>query len=118
MGLNTDASVRRLKGASRPVQPLQARAMVLAALRVVDLVVPFREDTPLAVIEALRPEVLAKGGDYRAGRVVGAAEVRSWGGRVVRVPLDPGRLSSTTRLIGKSGARPARRPARGRQKAR
>ena len=99
VGINSDASVRRLKGSGRPVQALRARAEVLAALRDVDLVVAFSEDTPLALIRALRPGVLVKGADYTEDRIVGAAEVRSWGGRVVRVRLHPGRLSSTTRLV-------------------
>ena len=108
VGLNSDASVRRLKGPQRPVQALAARAAVLAALRDVDLVVPFGEDTPLRLILALRPDVLVKGADYAGREIVGAREVKSWGGRVVRVALHPGRLSSTTRMIEKALARPAR----------
>jgi D-beta-D-heptose 7-phosphate kinase/D-beta-D-heptose 1-phosphate adenosyltransferase len=108
VGLNTDASVRRLKGPGRPVQPLRARAAVVAALRDVDLVVPFCEDTPLELIRALRPRVLVKGADYGAGEIVGAREVRAWGGQVVRVRLHVGSLSSTTRLIEKAVRRPRR----------
>jgi D-beta-D-heptose 7-phosphate kinase/D-beta-D-heptose 1-phosphate adenosyltransferase len=83
VGVNTDASVRRLKGAGRPVLPAAQRAEMLGALACVDWVVLFREDTPLDLIVALRPDVLAKGGDWSLDSIVGAKEVRSWGGRVV-----------------------------------
>ena len=102
VGLNTDASVRRLKGAHRPVQDEAARAAVLASLRSVDLVVPFTEDTPMALIEAMRPDLLIKGADYSRERVVGAAFVESYGGRVMLVPLVPG--NSTTGTIARIGA--------------
>jgi len=102
VGLNSDASARRLKGPGRPVQGQRARAEVLAALRDVDLVVPFGEDTPLRLILALRPDVLVKGADYALAGIVGAREVRAWGGRVARVALHRGRLSSTTKLLRKS----------------
>src|SRR5262249_60950809 len=78
VGLNSDASVRALKGEGRPVNDLEARAVVLAGLASVDLVVPFDEATPLKLIEAARPEVLVKGSDYTEAEVVGAKEVRSW----------------------------------------
>lgn len=98
VGLNTDASVRRLgKGAERPIVGEQARARVLAGLAAVDCVVLFDEDTPLALIEALEPDVLVKGADYARDRIVGADEVERRGGRVVRVPLEPG--FSTTSLV-------------------
>lgn len=97
VGLNSDASVRRLKGDGRPVQPLRDRAEILAALAAVDFIVPFREDTPERLIRALRPEVLVKGADWGEGEIVGAEEVRRAGGRVVRVPLVRG--LSTTHLI-------------------
>jgi D-glycero-beta-D-manno-heptose 1-phosphate adenylyltransferase len=97
VGLNDDASVRRLKGAARPVRTLADRAYVLAALAVVDAVVPFSEDTPLALIEALEPDVLVKGGDYTEATIVGAREVRARGGEVVVVPLTAGH--STTSVI-------------------
>jgi D-beta-D-heptose 7-phosphate kinase/D-beta-D-heptose 1-phosphate adenosyltransferase len=85
VGLNSDASVRRLgKGTARPLVPEGQRARVLAALAAVDCVVLFDEDTPLALILALRPDVLVKGADYEKDRIVGAAEVEGWG-RVVRV---------------------------------
>jgi D-beta-D-heptose 7-phosphate kinase / D-beta-D-heptose 1-phosphate adenosyltransferase len=94
VGLNTDRSVRALKGPSRPVIGEDDRARVLAALESVDAVVLFDEETPLTLIQALRPDVLAKGDDYREDQVVGAAEVKSWGGRVCLVPIVPGRSSS------------------------
>ncbi|WP_299620283.1 D-glycero-beta-D-manno-heptose 1-phosphate adenylyltransferase [Pelagibius sp.] len=102
VGLNSDASVRRLKGAERPIQGEAARAAVLASLASVSRVVIFGEDTPLALIEALRPEVLVKGADYRLDQVVGAEEVRRYGGRVVLADLSPGHSTSATieRLAG------------------
>lgn len=100
VGLNSDRSVRRLKGPGRPVQSEDARAEVLAALAVVDHVVVFGEDTPIELIRALRPNVLAKGADWAEDAIVGADEVRADGGRVVRVPLVQGQ--STTRLVRKS----------------
>jgi D-beta-D-heptose 7-phosphate kinase/D-beta-D-heptose 1-phosphate adenosyltransferase len=100
VGVNTDASVRRLgKGPDRPFVPEGERARVLAALAAVDCVVLFGEDTPLALIQRLRPEVLVKGADYARETIVGAAEVEGWGGRVVRVPLIEGK--STTDLVRK-----------------
>jgi rfaE bifunctional protein nucleotidyltransferase chain/domain len=100
VGVNTDASARRLdKGADRPLNPLEDRLAVLAALESVSLVVPFDEDTPLALVLACHPDVIVKGGDYTAETTVGAAEVMGWGGRFEAIPLLPGR--STTRLIGK-----------------
>jgi rfaE bifunctional protein nucleotidyltransferase chain/domain len=97
VGLNSDASVRRLKGPERPVRREAERAYVLAALEMVDLVVLFEEDTPLDLIRALRPDVLVKGGDYHEGTIVGAPDVRGWGGDVVVIPLTPGQ--STTNII-------------------
>lgn len=85
VGVNSDASVRRLKGTDRPIIPARQRAEMLAALACVDWVVLFREDTPLGLIQALRPNVLAKGGDWALDSIVGAEEVRSWGGRVARL---------------------------------
>jgi D-beta-D-heptose 7-phosphate kinase/D-beta-D-heptose 1-phosphate adenosyltransferase len=99
VGLNSDASVKRLKGESRPVQGESARATVLASLASVDLVVLFEEDTPLALIEALRPDVLVKGADYTIDKVVGADLVQGWGGRVVLAELVEGQ--STTKTIAK-----------------
>lgn len=100
VGVNSDDSVRRLaKGAGRPLVPAEERARVLAALASVDCVVVFEEDTPLELILALKPDVLVKGADYEKARIVGAAEVEGWGGRVVRVPLVEGK--STSRLAAK-----------------
>lgn len=97
VGVNDDASARRLgKGADRPLVPDTQRARLLAALAAVDCVVLFGEDTPRALIVALRPDVLVKGADYAREEIVGATEVEGWGGRVVRVPLVDGH--STTRL--------------------
>ena len=87
VGLNSDASVKRLKGPERPVQTEAARAAVMASLSPVDLVVIFSEDTPLALIEALRPDVLVKGADYTKATVVGAEVVESYGGKVILADL-------------------------------
>jgi D-beta-D-heptose 7-phosphate kinase/D-beta-D-heptose 1-phosphate adenosyltransferase len=98
VGINTDASVRRLgKGSDRPIVPEHERARLVAALAAVDCVVLFGEDTPLALIRALRPDVLVKGADYAPEAIVGAKDVESWGGRVVRVPLV--KDQSTTGLL-------------------
>ncbi|MFQ3622188.1 MAG: D-glycero-beta-D-manno-heptose-7-phosphate kinase [Acetobacteraceae bacterium] len=99
VGLNSDASVRRLKGPARPVQQEAARAAVLASLADVDLVTVFEEDTPEALIALLRPDLLVKGADYTLDRVVGADLVRSWGGRVMLADLLPG--NSTTATIAR-----------------
>jgi D-beta-D-heptose 7-phosphate kinase/D-beta-D-heptose 1-phosphate adenosyltransferase len=99
VALNTDPSVKRLKGRGRPVSPLSDRLEVLASLEAVDFVTWFSEDTPLKVIRKLRPDVLVKGGDYRANSIVGASEVRSWGGRVKTLPFVKGR--STTGLLAR-----------------
>jgi len=96
VGLNSDASVRRLKGPGRPVQDEHARAIVLASLAAVDGVVVFAEDTPAELIDRLRPDVLVKGADYRPDQVVGAAAVRSWGGEVWLAPVLEGNSSSGT----------------------
>jgi D-beta-D-heptose 7-phosphate kinase/D-beta-D-heptose 1-phosphate adenosyltransferase len=100
VAVNSDDSVRRLKGPSRPMVGEQERARVLAALSVIDAVVIFNESTPLEIILAIRPDVLVKGGDYTEDAVVGAPEVRSWGGRVCLVPLVEG--FSTTELVSKA----------------
>ncbi|MDQ6690939.1 MAG: D-glycero-beta-D-manno-heptose 1-phosphate adenylyltransferase [Gemmatimonadota bacterium] len=103
VGINSDASVRRLKGPNRPIRSEGERAYVLAAIEVVDLVVVFDQDTPLELVKLLEPDVIVKGGDYTEDTIVGAAEVRSRGGEVVVVPLTPGQ--STTAIIGKLGER-------------
>ena len=97
VGLNTDDSVRRLKGPSRPVNPEDDRAYVLAGLAAVDYVTFFADDTPGDLIAALLPDVLVKGGDYRKEDIVGAAEVEAAGGEVIVAPLVPGR--STTAIL-------------------
>ncbi|MDQ6830988.1 MAG: D-glycero-beta-D-manno-heptose 1-phosphate adenylyltransferase [Gemmatimonadota bacterium] len=104
VGINSDESVKRLKGPTRPVRTGAERAYVLAALEAVDAVVLFAQDTPLDLIVALRPDVVVKGGDYSASTIVGAREVQSWGGEVIIVPLTPG--YSTTSTVEKLRADP------------
>lgn len=99
VGVNSDASVRRLKGAARPLTDEYARCRVLAALAFVDLVVLFQEDTPLTLIETICPDILVKGDDYAPVDIVGADFVISRGGRVATVPLVAG--YSTTRLLAR-----------------
>lgn len=103
VGLNSDASVRRLKGPSRPINTQDDRARVLSALRCVDHVIIFDDDTPLDVVTALLPDVLVKGGDYTRDTVVGADVVEDHGGRVEIIPLLEGR--STTSIIARSQGR-------------
>ena len=100
VGLNSDDSVRRLKGPGRPVNGEDDRAIVLAGLAAVDAVTLFGEDTPRALITALLPDVLVKGGDYTIDTIVGAAEVAAAGGEVRTIPLVPGR--STTALLARA----------------
>jgi D-beta-D-heptose 7-phosphate kinase / D-beta-D-heptose 1-phosphate adenosyltransferase len=99
LGLNTDRSVSALKGPSRPVVNENDRARVLAALESVDAVILFDEDTPLNLINAIKPNIIAKGSDYTADQVVGGKEVLSWGGEIALIDLVEGR--STTNLIQK-----------------
>jgi D-beta-D-heptose 7-phosphate kinase/D-beta-D-heptose 1-phosphate adenosyltransferase len=96
VGLNSDASVQRLKGPTRPVQSEASRATVLSSLATVDLVVIFGEDTPLKLIETLKPDVLVKGADYTIDKVVGADLVQSWGGKVVLAGLVDGQSTTNT----------------------
>lgn len=96
VGVNSDASVRRLKGPERPIRTTAERCYVLAALEPVDVVVSFDEDTPRDLITTLLPDVLVKGGDYDESTVVGADEVRARGGRVVIIPLTPGHSTTST----------------------
>jgi D-beta-D-heptose 7-phosphate kinase/D-beta-D-heptose 1-phosphate adenosyltransferase len=103
VGLNSDASVRRLKGPNRPINAESARAELLAALDAVDAVTLFAEDTPLDLIEAIRPDVLVKGGDYRPEEVVGREVVEGSGGRLVLIPLVEGQ--STTRTLQRAAER-------------
>ena len=105
VGVNSDASVRRLgKSPDRPIVPEAARARMLAGFAAVDCVVLFDEDTPLALIQALSPDVLVKGADYSRAQIVGADFVEARGGRVVRVQLVPDQ--STTRLVERLRASP------------
>lgn len=99
VAVNSDESVRRLKGPTRPVRAEADRVYVLAALSMVDAVVVFEQDTPLELIRKIEPDVLVKGGDYSEETVVGASEIRARGGRVVIVPLTPGH--STTAIVHK-----------------
>ncbi len=94
VGLNSDASVRRLKGNKRPFQKQADRAAIVVSLKPVDYVVFFGEDTPLRLIEAIRPDILVKGADYKVSEIVGARFVKSYGGKVRRVRLSVGRSSS------------------------
>jgi len=94
VGLNSDASVRRLKGNKRPLQKQADRAAIVVSLKPVDYVVFFGEDTPLRLIEAIRPDILVKGADYKVSEIVGAGFVKSYGGKVRRVRLSAGCSSS------------------------
>jgi len=99
VGLNSDDSARRLKGEGRPVMDENSRALMLASLLMIDAVIIFDEDTPLELIELVRPDVLIKGGDYTLEQIVGAKEVMAYGGRVLINPIVPG--FSSTGIIGK-----------------
>lgn len=103
VGVNSDASVKRLKGQDRPIRSEGERAYVLAAVEAVDAVTLFDQDTPLELIRVLRPDVIVKGGDYTPETVVGAADVRARGGDVVIIPLTPGHSTTSTieRLRGR-----------------
>ena len=103
VGVNSDASVKRLKGPDRPVRSEGERTYVLAALEVVDAVTLFDQDTPLDLVRLLQPDVIVKGGDYSPDTVVGATEVRARGGEVVIIPLTPGHSTTSTidRLRGR-----------------
>ena len=102
VAINTDASVRRLKGDSRPINAEHDRAMLLAALNNVDMVVLFDDDTPMSLLEALKPDILMKGADYTKETVVGAKLVESYGGKIVLLPLKEG--YSTTNIIKRASA--------------
>lgn len=99
IAVNSDDSVRKLKGESRPINVLASRLYLLASLSCVDAVFPFQEDTPLEVILQIKPDVLVKGGDYKPEKIVGAREVLSWGGLVEVIPYVEG--FSTTKLESK-----------------
>lgn len=94
VGLNSDSSVRRLKGNKRPLQKQADRAAIVVSLKPVDYVVLFGEDTPERLIEAIRPDILVKGADYKISQIVGARLVKSYGGKVRRVQLSAGHSSS------------------------
>jgi D-beta-D-heptose 7-phosphate kinase/D-beta-D-heptose 1-phosphate adenosyltransferase len=104
VGVNSDRSVRAIKGPSRPVNPEHERVEILRALGCVDAAVVFDEDTPLALITQIQPDVLVKGADWAADDIVGRDVVEARGGRVVRMPIEPG--FSTTNLIGRASTRP------------
>ena len=108
VGLNSDASVKKLKGPTRPLVPEKERAELLANLELIDYVVIFAEETPENLIRAIRPDVLVKGADYKLRQIVGLEDVCAHGGKVVRVPILPGH--STSQLIkGKQILRPRKR---------
>ena len=108
VAINSDASVRRMKGPNRPIIPEKERAELLAGLEMVDLVCTFDEDTPLESILKIHPDVLVKGADWSAAGIVGQAEVEGWGGKVVALPLVDGK--STTGIVERVLARYGRTP--------
>jgi len=114
VAVNLDASVRRLKGAGRPVQPARVRLEVVAALACVDWVVGFGADTPLRAVRAIKPDVLAKGGDWALEDIVGGEDVLGWGGDVARLAIVPGQR--TTRLLEHARSGPATGASRPRRK--
>lgn len=118
VGVNSDASVKRLKGPERPVNPEEDRIKIISALGVVDYAVLFSEDTPVDLICEVRPDILVKGADWNKDQIAGAKEVESWGGKVKQIPLVSGR--STSNLIQKmkeARGREARSKRRKRQEA-
>lgn len=105
VGINSDQSVRRLKGPARPVNSEESRSLLVAAMQMVDLVVLFEEDTPLECILQIKPDIIAKGGDYQASEVVGGQEAEIWGGKVCILPFESGFSSSgiIDKIKGKEG---------------
>lgn len=99
VGLNSDSSIRDLKGSNRPVNDESSRALVLASLAMVDAVVVFSDPTPIELVKAIRPDVMVKGGDYKVEEIAGAREVMEWGGQVIINPIIEG--FSTTAIINK-----------------
>lgn len=99
VGLNTDESVKRIKGEKRPINPLEDRKRILESIRYVDLVIPFDEDTPLNLIKEIKPDILVKGGDWKEEDIVGSDFVRTYGGKVVIFPYIKDK--STTNIIKK-----------------
>jgi D-beta-D-heptose 7-phosphate kinase/D-beta-D-heptose 1-phosphate adenosyltransferase len=110
VALNSDRSVRRLKGAGRPLVPLRDRCEVITALEMVDYVTTFSDDTPYHLIKQLQPDVLVKGGDWTPDRIVGAELVRAHGGRVRSLPFAGG--YSTSKLVARVGRAQAKRPGK------
>lgn len=100
VALNSDVSVKKLKGPGRPLNPLKDRMSVVAALESVDFVTWFGEDTPLKLIQHIHPDILVKGGDWKTDNIVGGREVIGWGGKVLSLPYVDGH--STTKLINKA----------------
>uniref|UniRef100_A0A7C4U6I4 D-glycero-beta-D-manno-heptose 1-phosphate adenylyltransferase n=1 Tax=candidate division WOR-3 bacterium TaxID=2052148 RepID=A0A7C4U6I4_UNCW3 len=99
VGINTDESIKKIKGTKRPIFPLEERKKILESIRYVDIVIPFDEETPINLIKEVRPDVLVKGGDWKENEIVGADFVKSYGGRVLIFPYIHGR--STTKIIEK-----------------
>ncbi len=97
VGINTDESVRKIKGENRPIVPLEMRVKVLSSLKPVDFVLPFSEETPLELIKRVKPHILVKGGDWRVESIVGKDFVESYGGKVLTIPFDYN--ISTSRII-------------------
>jgi rfaE bifunctional protein nucleotidyltransferase chain/domain len=112
VALNSDSSVRKIKGSSRPVFPLRERFEVLASIEAIDYLTAFSEETPRRIISALLPDVLVKGGDWGAGEIVGRSEVEAAGGKVVRLPYFPGRSSTSLieKIMSGAGGRPSGSP--------
>ncbi len=100
IGLNSDSSVKRLKGPHRPINKWEDRAYVLSRLRCVDCVIGFDEETPIDLIKALRPDIITKGGDYKEDEMIGGSFVKSYGGQIVILPYISG--YSTTKIIDKN----------------
>lgn len=100
VGINTDATIKRLKGKQRPIFSLKERMEILMSLRMIDAVIPFDEDTPLKLIREIKPDVLVKGGDWSLDNIVGKDDVLLYGGSVFTIPLVSGK--STTNLVNKA----------------
>ena len=94
VGLNSDHSVGKLKGGHRPIMDQRSREFILAAMQMIDLVVPFESVTPIQEILSLQPHILVKGGDYNKNQIIGSKEVEAWGGKVVIIPLEKGHSST------------------------
>ena len=99
VGLNSDSSVKKLKGSKRPIQSEKKRSLAILETKLVNKVYIFHEETPLKMISAIRPDILVKGGDYDKNEIIGSKEVLSWGGKIKIMPITPG--YSTTKTIKK-----------------